>query len=176
MCLFCGLQADAKSKKKFSIVQSEETKKHILDKLKDAPNNELNERISARLKDVNSLIKVNARYHAECLSEFYRNRQSTVVGRHLDDDISDVSAMVINFILENDHESQFSLKEILNIDSFEGIPNISAIKRRLINHFKDDVIFFQRKMIYLFVSAMLKIRLLQMLGTTIDVKMKKKSA
>ena len=120
---------------------------------------------------------MNAHYHAECLSEFYRNRQSTIVGRPLDDDIfSDVSTMVINFILENDHESQFSLKEILNIDSFEGIPNISAIKRRLINHFKDDIIFFQRKMIYLFVSAMLKIRLLQMLSTAIDVKMKKKSA
>ena len=100
MCLFCSLQADAKSKKKFSIVQSEETKQHILDKLKDAPNDELNERISARLKYVNSLVEVNARYHAECLSEFYRNRQSTVVGHPLDDDISDVSTTVINFILE----------------------------------------------------------------------------
>ena len=33
---------------------------------------------------------------------------------------------------------------MLNIGSFEGIPNISAIKRRLTNHFSNDIIFFPK--------------------------------
>lgn len=141
-CFFCGLKAINTSKKKCSIVSSNETKVTILEKICTA-DAEFSERVAARIRDID-LVAVEARYHSQCMSDFYRLRESVVIGRPLDEDISDISTKVINFILENDHESQFSLKDILKIESFEGIPNINLIKIRLTQYFKDDIIFFTK--------------------------------
>lgn len=55
------------------------------------------------------------------------------------ENMSDVLNQVINHILNNLDDPQFSLKEM--IESFrENLPRISLIKKHIQNNFEDDIV------------------------------------
>lgn len=94
---------------------------------------------TARLKNVDKLTDVKARYHCKCMANFYTVTMHESPGRPISKDTTDFVNYCINFIKDNAQECQFSLNEIKK--TFSGnIPDIKIIIKKLNDHFHDDLL------------------------------------
>lgn len=77
-------------------------------------------------------------YHKSCFKEFYRCKTRAAVGRPITDDTAKVVSYVVDYILENKDECQFSLNEILK--DFDGdIPSFRNINEHLLLQFNEEI-------------------------------------
>ena len=77
-------------------------------------------------------------YHKSCFKEFYRCKTRAAVGRPITDDTAKVVSYIIDYILENKDECQFSLNEILK--DFDGdIPSFRNINEHLLLQFNEEI-------------------------------------
>lgn len=85
-------------------------------------------------------------YHSKCLLKFYAYRPNNIKGRPIGENMSDLLSFVINSILENSEECQFSLKKILNdYVSHHGQSDLHRLDRIEIllgEHFGDEVVIY----------------------------------
>ena len=141
LCIFCGSDAITDTHKKpIQLVSSDDTKANILKALESrSDDDDFNKKLKLRLHFADDLQIKKARYHAKCMQAFYKPNPTKIVGRPMDENVSAVVHHVINHILENSDDSQFSLKEM--IEGFrDNLPRISLIKNHLSNYFEDDII------------------------------------
>ena len=113
------------------------------------PQTEINKVLSSHslaLKSNNDdyYVQNNVSYHAKCMSLFYMYSPTNVKGKPISDDISDLISFIINYLLENSDECQFSLKEILEkytaVHEQTDFPRLYRIEQILKKHFEDHII------------------------------------
>lgn len=131
-------------------ITKQSTIDNLIAQLEVYPKTEENMIISSRLaqlksQDDNYYSVNNISYHSACLSKFYQYSPCNVRGRPISEDMSDVLSFIINDILENSDECQFSLKSILekyaSIHGNNAIPRLDRIEKLLQEHFGDEIIF-----------------------------------
>lgn len=134
----------------FHRITKQATIDNLIAQLQVYPKTEENMIISSRLaqlksQDDNYYSVNNISYHSACLSKFYQYSPYNVRGRPISEDMSDVLSFIINDILENSDQCQFSLKSSLekyaNIHGNNAIPRLDRIEKLLQEHFGDEIIF-----------------------------------
>lgn len=85
-------------------------------------------------------------YHKKCYNKFFRYRTTNTIGRPIEKNLSKVISFIIDYILNNEEECQFSLNEILNqYTGDKDDVNIRNVKYHLSRHFDDDITFYTFK-------------------------------
>lgn len=138
-CFFCGEFFGNISKDKISSVQRNDTRDNILQYIqKQSTLSDFDKNISARLRNVPDLVAVKAHYHSACMSAFYSKRTERKRGRSACENTNNFINYLINYIVENETECQFSVNEIK--ESFSGgLPDYRTIKTKLKEHFRNDI-------------------------------------
>lgn len=149
-CFVCGNKCFT-HKKDCRRTTKQSTVDNVLEQLDYYPKTEANRVIASRLnslkdKDDRYYIDNNVSYHSKCLLKFYAYRPNNIKGRPIGENMSDLLSFVINTILENSEECQFSLKKILNdYVSKHGqsdLPRLDRIELLLREHFGDEVVIY----------------------------------
>ncbi|XP_043269016.1 uncharacterized protein Nepl16 isoform X1 [Venturia canescens] len=146
-CFLCSKRFhDSKTRKR---ILKKETINNIIMQLDAYEKTEVNKIIASRvrvLKDENDdfYTKNSVYYHSQCLARFYTYRPTNIMGRPISDEMSDLMTFIINFIVENSEECQFSLKSILQeYTSHHGemeFPRFDRIEHQLKQHFEDEIV------------------------------------
>ena len=132
-------------------ISKQSTIDNIITQLNDYPKTEINKTITARLselkdKDDNYYIDNNVSYNCRCLNIFYQYRPNNIRGKPISETMSDLLAFIINYIIENSDECQFSLKEILKMYTDEhrefALPRLDRIEHGLKQHFEDEIVTY----------------------------------
>ncbi|GBP85751.1 hypothetical protein EVAR_97247_1 [Eumeta japonica] len=111
LCLFCDKPWQTKKKEDKSVIKSDELKAKLLEIAKrrnDPPGVKIIDRISG----VQSLVKVDARYHKNCYTSF--NLEKKMEDTELQKEVQGLLSSVFKFI-ENDIDSQFTATQLLEI-------------------------------------------------------------
>lgn len=139
-CFLCGEIADHRME--FREVRHDDTGIKIKNALREKDSSDPNiKAISARLKDVEKLTEVSARYHVNCFNRFYNEPTHSSPGRPLSKETVDFCDHCIKYMEENGHECQFSFNEMKA--TFSGkIPDLTTVRRKLKEHFKGDLDYF----------------------------------
>lgn len=130
-------------------MRNQSTIDNIVAQLDVYPKTESNKIILSRLlklKNNNDNYYVDniVNYHSNCLARFYLYSSNNVKGKPISDNMSDLLAFIINSILDNSEECQFSLKGIIQKFQDEhrpvDIPRLHRIEYLLIEHFHDEIV------------------------------------
>ena len=78
------------------------------------------------------------------MTTFYTNRESNMIGVRLSDCTASFLQHLHTYLLDNEEQCQFSLKEIMSTYT-DDIPEIRTIKRHLQGRYGDDVYFYSVK-------------------------------
>ena len=107
------------------------------------------EKVLSRILDIPDLVEVGARYHVKCYKNFYNYKSTNTVGRPLHPAYSAAENYVINYILNNSDECQFSLKSILESytesSEFLECPSMKYMKKLLKMRFANEILFYSVK-------------------------------
>lgn len=138
-CFICGGFFGNISKEKISCVQGNDTRDNILQYIhKQHTLNDFDKKISARLHNVPDLLAVKAHYHTACMATFYNKRTEKKRGRSACENTKNFINYLINYIVDNGAECQFSVNEIK--EGFSGdLPDYTTIKNKLKEHFQNDI-------------------------------------
>lgn len=151
-CFFCSnvIYNSQQSRR----VSKQSTIDNVIAQLKEYEKNEINQTISARLEQLkhkNDTYYADnvVYYHSNCSSKFYQFRTNNVRGKPISDNMSGVLVFVINYILDNSEECQFSLKEILEqyieLNKDADIPRIDKIEKHLKQYFDDEIVIYSTR-------------------------------
>ena len=149
-CFFCSNQCHS-CKQNLTRVSKQETIDNILAQLQALPKSEENKILASRLSNLkkesdNYYIENTVYYHSKCLSVFYSYSPCNVKGRPITEDMSNLLSFIINYLLENSDQCQFSLKDILQIyvNKFgdTDLPRLGRIEILLKNHFEDEIVIY----------------------------------
>lgn len=154
LCLFCAKVCD--TKRKYCLVERKETTEKIMTNLKKRENTEMfDKNLFVRLDKNSDLVKVQARYHEDCIARFYTKRLSNQLGRPPSKNTTDFIEYIVYYIEENATESQFSLNEIKKDFGGDEFPSYKTIKSNLDSRYpgeieflhpgKDHIILFRHK-------------------------------
>lgn len=84
------------------------------------------------------LVAVKAHYHTVCMANFYNNRTERKRGRSACENTKSFTNHLINYIVDNETECQFSVNEIK--EGFSGdLPDYTTIKNKLKEHVQNDI-------------------------------------
>lgn len=84
------------------------------------------------------LVAVKAHYHTACMANFYNKRTERKRGRSACENTKNFINYLINYIVDNETECQFSVNEIK--EGFSGdLPDYTTIKNKLKEHFQNDI-------------------------------------
>lgn len=84
------------------------------------------------------LVAVKAHYHNACMANFYNKRTERKRGRSACENTKNFISYLINYIVDNETECQFSVNEIK--EGFSGdLPDYTTIKNKLKEHFQNDI-------------------------------------
>lgn len=107
------------------------------------------ESVLSRIISTPDLSEVGARYHRNCYKNLYNYQSESIRGRPLNPSFSAAESFVIDYILNNSDECQFSLSSILqqfsSTSEFLECPSLQYMKKRLQLHFDSDILFFSYK-------------------------------
>lgn len=134
-------------------VTKQSTIDNILAQLEVYPKTEVNKTILSRLRSLgkdnnDDYYNVNnVTYHQKCMSRFYLFHTNNVKGKPISENMSNIVSFVINYILDNSDECQFSLKEILEkytkIHGKCELPRLDRLENQLKDHFDDDIVVYK---------------------------------
>lgn len=136
--------------KPYTRVSKQSTIDNVLAQLNEYLKTDINKAISSRLqplksKDDSYYVDNIICYHNNCLSRFYLYCPNNVLGKPISEGMSDVLSFIINYIVENSEECQFSLKNILeeyvNVHGPTDIPRLDRLEHLLMQHFGADIVF-----------------------------------
>lgn len=97
-----------------------------------------------RLDKCKDLVVAHARYHANCISSFYKNYVSDQVGRPESKKNTDFMQFAVDFIEKNQSDSQFSLNEMR--EEYTGdFPEMQDIKLHLDKRYPEQIQFLHLK-------------------------------
>ncbi|KAJ8678207.1 hypothetical protein QAD02_013994 [Eretmocerus hayati] len=149
-CLFCDGDASDDYEKqqrkngperarKVARVQDDSTRISILKLCKERNDHE-GALVYARIESVPDLIKVGARYHYDCYPKFAKYRLTDDDGNCIDSSLDKATQFIIQYILENDDDCQFSLQDLIE-KSGEVLTDWRTIKDRLNAYFFGKIVF-----------------------------------
>ncbi|XP_018377306.1 PREDICTED: uncharacterized protein LOC108770299 [Trachymyrmex cornetzi] len=143
-CLFCGGTCLPKDQIKF--VQKPETRDKIIEALEEREKSSISDKnLLARLRNNPDLPKIQARYHPDCMSQFYMKKLSNQVRRPPSQNTTEFIEFALNYIDQNQSDSQFSLNEIKEEFKGETIPELKTIKSRFNKAYPDEIQFVHLK-------------------------------
>lgn len=150
-CFFCCNRVHA-TKQPCKSVSKQFTIDNILAQLDVYEANEQNKAISSRLmhlkyKDDAYYEKNNVSYHAKCLTTFYKYSASNIQGRPISENMNNFLCFIINYILENSDECQFSMKMLhekyVSKNGPYEFPRLERIENLLKQHFDDEIVIYR---------------------------------
>ncbi|KAJ8688308.1 hypothetical protein QAD02_024103 [Eretmocerus hayati] len=95
--------------------------------------------VHERIKGVPSLTDVDARYHEDCYRKFLQHPGRGKHGRPADPTLEKVTEFIIQYVIENDDDCQFSMKEIIT-QSGGKITDFRLIQEKLKTFFHERII------------------------------------
>lgn len=152
-CLFCFTSFH--SKVEYRRIRKQSTVDSIIAQLEAYGKTQQNRTISARicqLRNKNDSYYTNNDlcHHAHCMARFFKFQTHNVRGRPITEDMTNLLSFIINCILQNSEECQFSLKSILEAYKNEHgeteISRLDRIEKYLKDHSStsDRFIFFKQ--------------------------------
>lgn len=144
LCFFCGDVLN-ESKHQIKTVKNSGTRDNLIQALeKRDVSDKFNKTLSKRLDVCKDLVAAQARYHASCMSSFYKNYASDQVGRPPSKKTTDFMQFAVDYIERNQSDSQFSLNEMR--EEFTGdFPEMQAIKLHLNKRYPEQIQFIHHK-------------------------------
>lgn len=144
LCFICDDVLN-ESKHQIKTVKKSETRDHLIEALKKRDvSDKFKKILSMRLDKCKDLVVAHARYHANCISSFYKNYVSDQVGRPESKKNTDFMQFAVDFIEKNQSDSQFSLNEMR--EEYTGdFSEMQDIKLHLNKRYPEQIQFLHLK-------------------------------
>ncbi|XP_014616400.1 PREDICTED: uncharacterized protein LOC106793738 [Polistes canadensis] len=149
-CLFCGEVADKaaetkkkeKYRRKISTVSTLEFKDNVIKKVEERGDT-FGELVKNRILFQHDLIAAEAKYHAICYTNFFTNKiSSSHSNLRQDNQVTEAMIEIFNYI-ENNNDSQFTLKELKDV--LTGyVPDDKTIISRLQQKYLTNIIITKK--------------------------------
>ncbi|KAJ8686055.1 hypothetical protein QAD02_021848 [Eretmocerus hayati] len=149
-CIFCDGDAGAEYQKsqaknrperrrKIALVRDSSTRDSILHFCKFR-NDHKGNLVFARILNVPDLVEVGARYHYDCYPRFAKFKMFDDGDLPIDSALDKSTRFAIQYILENNDDCQFSLRELIE-KSGENVTDLRTIKSKLNDYFFGNIAF-----------------------------------